>query len=54
MNIGKLLGKAVRYVKANPEKVLVVASLVAPGAVAKVAAKVAPLIVATSSTKDSE
>lgn len=46
MNIGKLLGKAVKYAKANPEKVLVVASLIAPGAVAKVAAKAGPLIAA--------
>lgn len=46
MNIGRLLGKAVRYAKANPEKVLVVASLIAPGVVAKVVPKIVPLIVA--------
>lgn len=54
MNIGRLFGKAVRYVKANPEKVLVVASLVAPGAVAKIATKVAPLIIASSVAKEPE
>jgi len=54
MNIGKFLGKAVRYAKANPEKVLVVASLIAPGAFAKIAPKVAPLIVAATATKGEE
>jgi hypothetical protein len=44
MNIGKLLGKAVRYAKANPEKVLVIASVLAPGAVAKVA----PIVIAAT------
>ena len=44
MNIGKLLGKAVRYVKQNPEKVLVIASVLAPGAVAKAA----PIIIAAT------
>lgn len=46
MNLGKIIRGAVRYAKQNPEKVLVVASLVAPAATAKVVAKVAPLIVA--------
>ena len=53
MNLGKLFGKAVRYVKANPEKVLVIASLVAPGAVAKIATKAGPII-AAATAKDSE
>lgn len=48
MNIGKLLGKAVRYAKANPEKVLAIA-VIAGGPVAKIAVKAAPLIVATAS-----
>lgn len=48
MSIGKLLGKVVRYAKANPEKVLVIASVLAPGAVAKVA----PVIVAATRKPD--
>lgn len=48
MNIGKLLKSVVRYAKANPEKVLVVASLVAPAATAKVIAKAGPLIAAAT------
>jgi len=51
MKIGKLIKSAVRYAKANPEKVLVVASLIAPGAAAKVIAKAGPLIAATKAPR---
>ncbi len=47
MNIGRLLGKAIAYAKKNPDKVLIVAAALAPGAVKPVLAKVAPLIVPT-------
>lgn len=46
MNIGKLLKSAVRVVKASPEKALIVASLVAPGVVSKLAPKVVPIVAA--------
>lgn len=51
MNLKKLLGKVVSYAKANPEKVLMVATLVAPGVVAKVAPKVAKAVAAVKVAK---
>lgn len=48
MNIGKLLKGVVCYAKANPEKVLVIASVLAPGAVAKAA----PIIIAATRKPD--
>lgn len=44
MNIGRILKSAARYAKNNPEKVLMVASLVAPKVVTKVAPKVVQAI----------
>ena len=44
MKIGRLLKKAVRFAKNNPEIVLSVAGVVAPKLVTKVAGKVGPLL----------
>lgn len=46
MNLKNLAKSLVRTVKANPEKALIVASLVAPGIVGKLAPKVVPVVVA--------
>lgn len=48
MNIGKLLGGIVKKAKENPELALVVVGLVAP----KVAAKIAPIVVAAAQKPD--
>lgn len=47
INIGKLLGDAARYAKANPTKVLA-AAVILGGPVGRVAAKAAPLILAAT------
>lgn len=51
MNIGKLLRSVARYAKDNPEKVLVVAGMLAPGAVAKVAPKVIKAVAVVKAVK---
>lgn len=50
MNIGKLFGKAVGVVKANPQIALALVGLFAP----KVAAKLAPAVVAVLATKTAD
>ena len=51
MNLGKLLSGAVRYVKANPTKVIA-AAVILGGPVGRAAAKAAPIIVAATQKPD--
>jgi len=51
MKLGKLLKSAARYAKDNPEKVLVVAGMVAPGVVAKLAPKVVKAVAVVKAAK---
>lgn len=48
MNIGKLLRGAVRVIKANPDKALIVATIIAPG----LARKVAPVVIAAAGKRE--
>jgi hypothetical protein len=48
LNLGSLLGKAVKAVKKNPEIALVVAGVIAP----KLVAKAAPIIVKAKVAKE--
>jgi hypothetical protein len=51
INLTRLAKSAVRVVKQNPDKALIVASMLAPGIVAKVASKVVPVVVALGKPK---
>jgi hypothetical protein len=51
MNLARLFKSAVRVVKENPDKALIVASLVALGVVTKLAPKVVPVVVALGKPK---
>jgi hypothetical protein len=46
MKLARILKSAVAVVKANPDKALIVASLVAPSVVSKLAPRVVPVVVA--------
>lgn len=47
MNLSKLLRGVVRVIKQNPDKALIVASIIAPG-LARKAGKIAPIVIAAA------